>query len=258
MKTDEKGTNDRASAGDAPGGQAQEMEEIIDLVDEVPPDDDSSEAEQPPEIESETEEDDEDPIELTDVVEESSSEPQIGDTAVEGGAEEIIEPEGEQGPEEEEPIDLTDEVVPEVDSAQEQEEVVELGNLAEEVGFEEDSLIDDLGLEISEEGPEIPAEEGPADEDLATPEEDEESLLDMVEPQPEAVDQSELGFEEAVPEPVGGALEQAVLEKLSDEKLEEIVTRIAKQTIEGKVERILLEAAEAAIAKEIDRLKQAL
>ncbi|MCK4729442.1 MAG: hypothetical protein KAT27_10995 [Desulfobacterales bacterium] len=258
MKTDEKGTNDRASAGDAPGGQAQEMEEIIDLVDEVPPDDDSSELEQPPEIESETEEDDEDLIELTDVVEESSSEPETGDTAVEGEAEEIVEPEGEQGPEEEEPIDLTDEVVPEVDSAQEQEEVVELGDLAEEVGFEEDSLIDDLGLEISEEGPEIPAEEGPADEDLATPEEDEESLLDIVEPQPEAVDQSELGLEEGVPEPAGGALEQAVLEKLSDEKLEEIVTRIAKQTIEGKVERILLEAAEAAIAKEIERLKQAL
>ena len=79
-----------------------------------------------------------------------------------------------------------------------------------------------------------------------------------VEPQPEAEDQPELGLEEGVPEPVGEALEQAVLEKLSDEKLEEIVTRIAKRTIEGKVERILLEAAEAAIAKEIDRLKQAI
>jgi pilus assembly protein FimV len=278
MNTDEKGTNDRASAGDTSSGQSSDTEEIIDLVDEVPQDDDSSELEQAPEVESQTEEDDEELIELTDVVEESPSEPQIGDTALEGGAEEIVEAEVEQGPEEEEPIDLTGEVLPEVDSAQEQEEIVELGDLTEEPGLdaeeaelaelsgaetstpepEEDSLIDDLGLEMSEEGPEIPVEEGPADEDLATPEEDEESLLDTVESQPEAEDQSKLGSAEDVPEPVGGALEQAALEKLSDEKLEEIVTRIAKQTIEGKVERILLEAAEAAIAKEIGRLKQAL
>jgi hypothetical protein len=258
MKTKEKGKNDRASAGDASGGQALEMEEIIDLVDEVPSDDDTSQAEQAQEIESKTEGDDEELIELMDVVEERSSEPQIGDTALEGGAEEILEAEGEQRPEEEEPIDLADEVVPEVDPAQEQEEVVEQGDLAEEAGFEEDSLIDDLGLEMSEEGPGKPLEEGLVAEDLATPEEDEESLLDMVEPEPEAEDQPELGLEEGVPEPAGGALEQPVLENLSDEKLEEIVTRIAKQTIEGKVERILLEAAEAAIAKEIDRLKQAL
>ena len=286
MKTDEKDTNDRASAGDASGGQAQDMEEIIDLVDEVPPDDDSSEPEQAPEVKSETEQGDEELMDLTGVVEESSSEPETGDTALEGGAEEIVEPEGDQGSEEEEPIELADEVVPEVDSAQEQEEVAgeaELAELSEAETsipeLEEDGLIDDLGLEISEEGPEILAEEGPADEDLGTPEEDEESVLDIVEPQPEAEDLPELESEEpsveqepepsvelaqeappseGVPEPVGGALEQAVLEKLSDEKLEEIVTRIAKQTIEGKVERILLEAAEAAIAKEIDRLKQAL
>jgi hypothetical protein len=192
MNMDDKAKNDRASARDASGGKDPEMEEIIDLVDEVPPDDDSSRLEQAPEIVSETEVDDEDIIELTDVVEESFSDTKIGDTTLEGGAEEILELVGEQGSEEEEPIELVDEVVPEVDSAQEQEESVEVDDLAEGVGFDEDSLTDTL------------------------------------------------------------------LEKLSDEKIEEIITRIAKQTIEEKVERILLEAAESAIAREIERLKQAL
>ena len=192
MNTDEKAKNDRASAGVAPGGKDPELEEIIDLIDEVPPDDDSSQLEQVPEIESETEVDDEDLIELTDVVEESFSETKIGETALEGGAEEILETVDEQGSEDEEPIELVDEVVPEVDFAQEEEEIVELEDLAEGVGFDEDSLTDTL------------------------------------------------------------------LEKLSDEKIEEIITRIAKQTIEEKVERILLEAAESAIAREIERLKQAL
>ena len=192
MNRDDKAKNDRASAGDASGGKDPEMEEIIDLVDEVPPDDDSSRLEQAPEIESETEVDDEDLIELTDVVEENFSDTKIGDTTLEGGAEEILELVGEQGSEEEEPIELVDEVVPELDSAQEQEEIVELDDLAEGLGSDEDSLTDTLR------------------------------------------------------------------EKLSDEKLEEIITRIAKQTIEEKVERILLEAAESAIAREVERLKQAL
>jgi hypothetical protein len=126
MNMDDKAKNDRASARDASGGKDPEMEEIIDLVDEVPPDDDSSRLERAPEIESETEVDDEDIIELTDVVEESFSDTKIGDTTLEGGAEEILELVGEQGSEEEEPIELVDEVVPEVDSAQEQEEILEL------------------------------------------------------------------------------------------------------------------------------------
>ncbi len=191
MNRDDKAKNVRASARDASGGKDPEMEEIIDLVDEVPPDDDSSRLEQAQEVETETEVDDEDIIELTDVVEESFSDTKIGDTTLEGGAEESLDLVGEQGSEEE-PIELVDEVVPEVDSAQGQEEIVELDDLAEGEGFDEDSLTDTL------------------------------------------------------------------LEKLSDEKLEEIITRIAKQTIEEKVERILLEAAESAIAKEIERLKQAL
>jgi DNA-binding transcriptional ArsR family regulator len=54
------------------------------------------------------------------------------------------------------------------------------------------------------------------------------------------------------------AMDTAVLEGLSDEKLEAIVTRVVKQTIEEKAERILLEVAEAAVAKEVEKIKQAL
>jgi hypothetical protein len=264
MNTDEKARDDQASAGDDSDGQTADMEEIIDLVDEVPADDDAGQVEQTPEIASETE-DDEELIELTDVV----------------------EPEGEQGPEEEEPIELVDEVVPEADSAQEreegeeeiieltdemvpeadsvqeQEEVVEPDDLAEELGLDieepgEDGLIDIFDSEITGEGPEIPAEEGLEDAGPGMLEEAEESLVDTGGTEPEAEDRTESGLEEGVSEPVGGALGQAVLGKLSDERLEEIITGVVKQTIEGKVERILLEAAEAAIAKEIERLKQAL
>ena len=221
MNVDEETKMDGASVGDASGGQAPAMEEFMDLVDEVTPDDDSSQPEQAPEIESETEEDDQEIVELTDVVEKSSSEDQIGSTTLEGGGEEILEPDGEQGPEEDEPIELvdeivpetdsakvpeegegepielTDEVVPEADSAQELEQVVELGDLAEELGFDaeetespelseaeisilepdEDSLMDTLGLELSEEGAETPVEEGREDQDFTIPEDPDPILL---------------------------------------------------------------------------------
>jgi hypothetical protein len=271
MNTDKKAKNDRASAGDASGGKDQEIEEIIDLVDEVLPDDDSSQLEQAPEVEFGTEVDDEDLIELTDVVEEDLSETKIGDATLEGEEEEIIE--------------LVDEVVPEVDSGQEQEESVELDEMAEGPGSgaektgspelseteirelseaqisisesDEDSEIDTLGIENAEGGPETPVDEVPEDEDLDIPEEAEQPLVDSVETQPEAEDWSELGLDKGASEPVDRALGQAVLEKLSDEKLEEIITRTVKQTIDQKVERILLEAAESAIAKEMERLKPA-
>ena len=107
------------------------MDEIIDLVDEVLLDDDASQLEEAPEIEAETEED-EGLIELTDVVEERSSEPQIGDTAFDVGADEIFDLEMEERPEDEEPIELVDEVAPEVDSAQDDDLVIKLFDTAEE------------------------------------------------------------------------------------------------------------------------------
>ena len=283
MKTDERARDNQASAGDDSVGQIAEMEEIIDLVDEVPTDDDAGNVEQTPEIASKTE-DEEELIELTDVVAESNSEARIGGVTLEISAEEAPEPEGEQAPEEEElielvdevvpeadseqeegeeePIELTDEVLPKADSPQEQEEVVEPGDLAEGLGLdledsEEDSAIDTFDFEMTEEGSEVPAEEELEDPGLAMLEEAQEASVDTGEPQL-SEDQAELGFKEGVPEAIGGALEQAVLEKLPDGRLEEIITSAVKQAIEGKVERILLEAAEAAIGKEIERLKKAL
>lgn len=297
MNTDDNVTNNRTSAVDASSGKAPEMDEIIDLVDEVLLDDDAIQLEEVPEIETETEEDDEGLIELTDVVEESSSEPQIGDTALDVGADEIFDLEMEEIPEEEEPIELTDEVVPgvdlskdeepielvdevapEVDSAQDDDLVIELFDTAEEPAAdseetesselleaemsipetEDDSLEDIFSIETSDEGPETPVEQAPEDEDFNLFDADEQPPVDIVETGIEAVERSEVGLEKGVQEPMAGALEQAVLERLSDDKLEEIVTSILKPAIEEKVERILLEAAEAAIAREIERLKQAL
>ncbi len=277
MNTEDNVTNNRTSAVDTPSGKAPEMDEIIDLVDEVLLDDDTGQLEQAPEIEAETEED-EGLIELTDVVEESSSELQIGDTALDMGADEIFDLEMEERPEEEEPIELVDEVAPEVDSAQDNDLVIELFDTAEEPAAdseetesselseaetsipetEDDSLEDIFSIEMSDEGPETPVEQASEDEDFNLFDADEQPPVDIVETGLEAVDRSEVGLEEGAPEPVAGALEQAVLERLSDDKLKEIVTSIIKPAIEEKVERILLEAAEAAIAREIERLKQAL
>ena len=293
MNTNDKARNDGAFAGDVSGEQTPEREEILDLVDEVPLDDDSAPLEQVTQVESRIEED-EDLIELTDVVEENFSEPQIDDAALEWGTVEVLEPETKEGPEDEEvSIELTDELVPGTGYAQEQEEAIELGDLAEETeGGElsearisipepdQDSLVETLGIEVSEEGREIsfetPVDQGPADEGLAAiPEEARQPVADRLESEdwPE-LDPEELGLDqepepfvelaqeapplERAPEPVGGTVEPAVLEGLSDERLEEIITRIVKQTIEEKAERILLEAAEAAIAREIERIKQAL
>jgi len=241
MSADEKTANDSTSAGDVSGVETEEPEEIIELVDEVSPDDESGQPEQAAEIESKTEEDGEDLLEpAARIEEESPPESQSADTALdEVGIEDILEAEAEQ------PVEPADEAGSEVDFALE-EEAVEPGGLAEEPGpdadeselpelsenditaipelDEGDNLVDTLGIEISE--------EGPADEDLAVPED------------PGEAPSSE------------GAPEQAVLERFPEEKLEEIITNIVKQRVDEKVERVLLEAAEAAIAREIERLKQ--
>jgi hypothetical protein len=272
-----------------------EMDDIIDLVDEVL-DDDTSQLDEVSEVVAEPDKDD-DLIELTDVVEEGSPEPQFGDTALDVGVDEIIDLEIEESPEEEEPIELTDEVVPGVDlskdeepieledelaleddSAQDDNLVFELFDTAEEpvadsdetesselseaetniAETEDDSLADIFNLEMSVEGPETPVEQALEDDDFSLLDADEHPPADIVETGLESVDLSEVGLDEGETEPIAGALEQAVLERLTDDKLEEIVTSIVKSAIEEKVERILLEAAEAAIAREIERLKQAL
>jgi hypothetical protein len=55
-----------------------------------------------------------------------------------------------------------------------------------------------------------------------------------------------------------GALESTILERVSDEQIEAIITRVVERVIEKKADRVLLEVAESAIAKEIEKIKQAL
>ena len=295
MNTDDNVTKSSTSAVDAPSGKAPEMDEIIDLVDEVLLDEDTSQLDEVSKVEAEPEED-EGLIELMDVVEDSSSEPQSGDTALEVGVDELFDLELEEKPEEDEPIELTDEVVPgvdlsndepielvdevvpEVDSAQDDDLIIELVDTAEEQAADseesesseplevessipetdDDSLADIFSVEMSDEGPETPVEQADEDDDFNLLDADEQSPADIVETGLESVEVSEVGLEDSTTEPMTGALEQSVLERLTDDKLEEIITSIVKPAIEEKVERILLEAAEAAIAREIERLKQAL
>ena len=118
-------------------------------------------------------------------------------------------------------------------------ELSDAGLVTEE--SDEYSLEEDLGLEMPAEAPGMVVDEEPAA---------------PVEP---SVPVSEPGpTPEAAVQPTAEALESVAAERLSDERIEEVITRVAKEAIEKKADRILLEVAEAAIAKEIEKIKQAL
>lgn len=174
-------------------------------------------------------------------------------------------------------LELTDRVEDQYSQAEE-EDLLEFSgaDLASDEP-DEDGLAEDVGIEITEEPPEISVTEEPADDleisqDLpdAALEGDEvpenlgglgESDMEqdagkLVEP---SVSDPEQGLvPESGAQPADKALEPAILERLSDERIEEIVTRVVKETVEKKADRILLEVAEAAIAKEIEKIKRAL
>ena len=296
MNADDNVTKSSTSAVDASSGKDPEMDEIIDLVDEVLFDDDSSQLDEVSEVEAEPDEDD-GLIELMDVVEDDTSEPQLSDTAFDNGSNELFDLALEEEPEDEEPIKLTDEIVPgvdlsndeepielvdeispEVDSEQDDDLVLGMIDTAEETPadseeaesmelmeaetstpeYEDNSLGDMFSVEMSDDRPETPVMQVDEDEDFGLFDVEGQSPADIVETGLGDDDQPEFVSEEGVTEPMATDLEQAVLERLSDDKLEEIITSIVKPIIEKKVERILLEAAEAAIAREIERLKQAL
>jgi len=108
--------------------------------------------------------------------------------------------------------------------------------------------------------------------EIASPEEEEIlELVDAVdgEPQEEIVELTDMVSEgpgdqagdhvDESPElPSDSGEEPDVMAGISDEKLEAMVTKAVKQIIGEKAERILLEVAEAAVAKEIDKIKKAL
>ncbi len=205
MNTDDRKAGDQTSGERSSLQQADEMEEIIDLVD-VPLADD---------LESEL-------IDLPDDAQRPEEAGQAG----------------------EELIELADAVE---DLVQEDEEILELHDVAEVQGFraeedssglseryhvteqsDEDSLLENMGLEIPETSLGIPPVAG------------------------------ELEQEATTVWPTDEALESEVLERVSDERIEVIITRVVNDVIEKKAGQILLEAAEAAISKEIERIKRAL
>lgn len=213
MDSDSKNTEGQISGEDSSLQQANEMEEIIDLVDAVSADDEQRHAMGTPMHETGLREEPEDVIDLTDVVEEPSKDETSDDAASKGQPDEVLSLE-EEVLEDEGVIELVDEVgEPELESLH----PVELTDVAED---------QDLG----------------AEEDL-----------------PETT----LGAEERVLSETASLstdkmLESAILEGLSEERIEAVITRVVKETIEKKADRIILEVAEAAIAKEIEKIKQAL
>ena len=144
----------------------------------------------------------------------------------------VDEVEDEPESEDQETIELTD-VVEEQVSEAEGEELPEFS--VADHGTEEsveDILLEDLGIEV--------------------PEKDFDTGVDQ-----------KAGPDEGPPserpaQPTDEALESTVLENLSEERIEAIIRRVVTEIIEKKADRILLDVAEAAIAKEIERLKQAL
>ena len=253
MNTEKKNTKDQIAGGKTSLQEANEMEDILDLVDAASENDVESQVMEEPDGESNSGNTEEDIIDLTDVAEEpaektatddavAGEEPKKGLVSLDqkpSEEEKIIELVDEPDSEEQGVVELTD-VVEEQDSQAKEEEFEELPYA--DLDSEEDSLLETLGLEIPDEEASTGAEEIGEEPSAIMPKQVEE----------------EGPPSEPAAQPTDKALESMVLEKLSEEKIEPIIRRVITETVEKKADRILLEAAEAAIAKEIERLKQAL
>jgi hypothetical protein len=273
MDTDEKDRRVRTSGETGSLEETDDMQDVLDLLDATLEEDEDSLGKYGTGVTPGSGKGEEDLIDLIEVVEEPSEEEPAVDMAVEGEPEDLLSLELE-APDDEDILDLVEdvrdapglgdeEVLELVDEAEDEadEGVIELtdvaagqdAGLAEEVALEfsdvdleleepdEDRLPEDLGVEIAE-------------EPLGVPLAGETALQkEPSAPAPEYATPSE-----AAAQPSQQALESMVAARLSDEKIEEIITRVAKEAMEKKADRILLEVAEAAIAKEIERLKKAL
>jgi len=191
-----------------------------------------------------------DVIELTDVIEEPSGQEAADDAGLHSESDQAASLDAD-ALDEEDIIELVDEAVDEPESVD--EEVIELSDVIEEEDlqpeegalsessspglgtgdFAEESLQEDVGMEIDATPPPgIPMDEEPLD-DMGQAQDLQESQSD-------------------------GALESTIVERVSDEQIEAIITRVVERIIEKKADRVLLEVAESAIAKEIEKIKQAL
>jgi hypothetical protein len=233
------GDDDAIALMDAPDDMLEgedQGEDIIELTDlaEEPPDEeaglDGNET-QPDALDAEALEEEE-IIELVDAVEDESE------------ADEGI-------------LDLTDMV--EDEASQAEETPIEASPAEIET---DEGLVEDMGIVPGEETAEMPAEE----EDMADSEPSVEMAEIAIEEASEAdetVEQEALAPEAIEPyesptESTGLDAEDAVREKLSDEKIEAIITKVVEDAVAEKADRILLEVAESAIAREIEKIKKAL
>jgi hypothetical protein len=152
---------------------------------------------------------------------------------------------------EEDIIELVDEAVDEPGS--EDEKVIELNDVVEE----EDLQLDEgASSEWSSPGPGAgESHEDSVAEDVGMEMPAAESLGVTLGEQPAELTAKAQDLQVSDPD---RALESTILERVSDEQLEAIMTRVAERIMEKKADRVLLEVAEAAIAKEIEKIKQAL
>jgi len=127
----------------------------------------------------------------------------------------------------------------------------------------DEDLSEDIGLGLEEEDADMPGAEPEGASSEPSIEMEDIAMAEDASEADETVEDVDLAPDtvpsfEAPVEPEGPDAEELIRERLSDEKIEAIITKVVKDTIEEKADRILLEVAEAAIAKEIEKIKKAL
>jgi len=191
-----------------------------------------------------------DVIELTDVIQEPFGEEAADYAGLHSESDEAASLDAD-ALDEEDIIELVDEAVDEPESGD--EEVIELSDVVEEEDlqpekgassewsspglgtgdFAEQSLEEDVGMEMdATPSPGMPMDEKPS-YDMGQAQDLQESESDR-------------------------PLKSTILERVSDEQIEAMMTRVIERIVEKKADRVLLEVAEAAIAREIEKIKQAL
>ncbi len=205
--------------------------------------------------------DDEEPIDLVDVAEESPVEKQ--DDGVKAGEQapleetkgdeeiiDLLEAAEEQKPVEDEPIiELIEEATEETKG---DEEIVDLIEAAEQI-----NNIDEPVSDTADTSQEFDIDE--IDNNLIEETDDFTDELDTVAMMDEAMEDDitdSLGIELDSDEDISGDYFEA--DKISDEKIDAALERVIKKMFYEKIDRLLLQAIEKTVKMEIERLKKAL
>jgi hypothetical protein len=202
----------------------------------------------------------EDIIELTEMVEEVSPAEGAGGVPLQMGGTDVVELEPRALQEEDEIIELVDaaEEEPEPEGEEENKELQDL--VAEQPSEEEEQLAEMADFSVVEEEPE---DEIVEDEDEGAIPEGGPSIPGADETVEDVglaleADESPLVYGTPIEEVVEEMPEADPVRGLSEEKIEEIITHVAREAVEKKADQILLKVAEAAIQKEIEKIKKLL